>query len=81
MAKARKMNRGITGLNKEHPDTSPKLVTISLGHIIKNRIFMEAYCGSNGSGWRYGNVSDSNCSSCVELFRAEEEALAATKKK
>lgn len=81
MAKARKMNRGITGTVKNHPDNSPKLVTISLGHIIQNRIQMQAYCGSRGSGWRYGMINDVDCSECVELFRAEEEALAATKKK
>lgn len=67
MAKARKMNRGIGLGVKDHPDTSVKMITISLGHIVSKRIGMETLCGKQGSTWYYGFLEEVTCSSCVEL--------------
>lgn len=70
MAKARKMNRGVTGKVSSHPDNSVKMVVISLGHIISNQIEMRAFCGIEGHQWRYGKVDDVKCTSCIELYEA-----------
>lgn len=79
MAKARKMNRGISGATKNHPDSSPKLVQISNGHVFKDFLQLEAFCGIRLSGWKYGNPSSVECSTCRELyevFAMEKEAAA-----
>lgn len=67
MAKARKMNRSIGVGKREHPDTVVKMITISLGHIISERIGMETLCGIKSHTWFYGFPDDVTCSNCMEL--------------
>lgn len=79
MAKPKKMNRGITGTTKNYPDSSPKFVQLSKGHAFKSFLQLEAFCGIQLSGWKYGHPQDIECDTCRELYEAhmaEKEAAA-----
>lgn len=71
MAKAKKMNRGITGAVKNHPDTSPKLFKLSKGHSFEKFIPLVSFCGVELSGWAYGTQDEVTCGPCRELIESK----------
>lgn len=51
---------------KERPDTGARMVAVSAGHAIGDRVHMTARCGVPLSGWGYAAPDQVACPPCRE---------------
>lgn len=68
MAKAKKMNRGIT-TKKQHETAPTNWIQYSSGHAVER--LMTGYCGKSLSGWRSGVKEEITCDECRNAIEAK----------
>lgn len=52
----------------ERPETGARVVAVSAGHAIGDRVHMTARCGSPLSGWEYATPDRVECDPCREAL-------------